>query len=250
MENFIGISREIIEHWIYKDAEYFQVWFEMLYRARFLREPKTETREGQLVTMHYGQFLFGRNGWSKRLTISSKRLQNLIKLLIKDDMIKLVKKYPKFTIYEVVNYEKYNKKGQQENQEEQGIEGNDGSAGGQHRGTKEDSKYSKDNIIIMNFEQKDFIKTLKTIENYPLDIAKDIEYFNILEQRYPQLDLVEAVKDFATYKLDNPFKKKDNPRSQLNTSCKNYTKWGKCIKKQQLGRPNDLAQDYLNLIED
>ncbi|KJS85006.1 MAG: hypothetical protein JM58_09580 [Peptococcaceae bacterium BICA1-8] len=126
MDNFIGISREIIEHWIYKDAEYFQVWFEMLHRARFLKEPKTEIREGQLITIHYSQFLFGRNGWSSRLSISEKRLRKLMDMLITDNMIKLIKKYPRFTLYQVINYEKYNKKGQQENQEGQGIEENKG----------------------------------------------------------------------------------------------------------------------------
>ncbi|KJS85005.1 MAG: hypothetical protein JM58_09575 [Peptococcaceae bacterium BICA1-8] len=89
----------------------------------------------------------------------------------------------------------------------------------------------------MTSEQEEFIKTLKTIKDYPLDKTKDIEYFETLEQRYPQLDLVEAIKKFAAYKLDKPLTKKSNPRSQMNDSFKNYTEWGTCLKKLQLVKP-------------
>lgn len=107
-KGFIRISRCIVDHWIYQDAEYFKVWFEILIRARYLAEPTTTLVYGQLVTLNRGEFIFGRQSWSKRLGISEQRLRTLIDKLIQDNMIELVKKYNKFTIYRVVNYEKYN----------------------------------------------------------------------------------------------------------------------------------------------
>lgn len=107
-KGFLRISRCIIDHWIYQDAEYFKVWFEMLFRARYSTEPVTKLVYGQLVTLNRGEFIFGRQSWSKRLGISEQRLRTLIDKLIQDNMIEVVKKNNKFTIYRVINYEKYN----------------------------------------------------------------------------------------------------------------------------------------------
>lgn len=105
---YIGISREITDHWVYKDADHFKVWFEMLYRARYIKEPKTDYIDGHLVTLEYGQFIYGRVSWSVRLKVGEQKLRTLIKKLLGDQMIERVKDYPKFTVYFIKNYEKYN----------------------------------------------------------------------------------------------------------------------------------------------
>lgn len=117
MENFIPISRDIVDHWIYKDAEYFKVWFEMLHRARYSEEPKTDMEKGQVYTIHRGEFMFGRPSWSGRLGISEQRLKTLMKKLTDHDMISLVCSYRYFSIYRLNNYENYNKINQQSNQQ-------------------------------------------------------------------------------------------------------------------------------------
>jgi hypothetical protein len=108
LDGYIGISRGITDHWIYKDAYHFKIWFEMLYRARYIKEPKTDYVDGYLVTLEYGQFVFGRVSWSNRLKVGEQKLRTLIKKLSDDQMIEHVKDYPKFTIYLIKNYEKYN----------------------------------------------------------------------------------------------------------------------------------------------
>lgn len=105
---FIGIDRGIIKHWIYEDAEYFKVWFEIIYRARFSFEPEKKLIDGKHVTIEYGQFIFGRTSWSDRLKVSEQRLRTLFTKLKKDGMIEVVQQLPKCTIYSVINYEKYN----------------------------------------------------------------------------------------------------------------------------------------------
>ena len=108
MTGYIKIHREIMDHWIYKDAEYFKVWVEMLLRARHSREPKTDLHHGIKYTVNYAQFVYGRKEWSKRLGISEQRLRGLFQKLVDDNMIKVVEHLPRMTIVEVINYEKYN----------------------------------------------------------------------------------------------------------------------------------------------
>lgn len=95
-------------------------------------------------------------------------------------------------------------------------------------------KKKKENIkeIIMTSYEAEFISVLETIKNYPLDKSKDLEYMKTLEKRYPTLDLVEAIKKFSVWILDNPFKKNANHRSQINTSFSKYVEWGVCLKKE------------------
>jgi hypothetical protein len=120
---YIGIDRGIVNHWIYKDPEYFKTWFEILYRARYSRETGTELIEGQLVEINYGEFIFGRIKWSDRIGISERRLRTLMDKLIADEMITLVKRAPKFSIYSVNNYAKYRQQNDQhEDLEPQGFE--------------------------------------------------------------------------------------------------------------------------------
>lgn len=251
MRNFIGISREITDHWIYRDAEYFKTWFEMLCRARFASEPSTELIEGQLVTLERGYFIFGRKSWSQRIGISERRLRTLIDNLAKDNMIANVKKYSKFTVYKIVNYEKYNPIFDHQNDQQQTAEIEQPQESNVHQPdhqatnsrppsdhqatTKEqrnkDNKDNKDNIIVLNSEEAQFIKILEGVKNYPLDRQKDLEMYNRLKERYPTLNLLESIKDWATYKLDQPLKaNKCNPRSQINTSFQNYVKWGRNLK--------------------
>ena len=245
-KGFLRISRCIIDHWIYQDAEYFKVWFEMLFRARYSTEPVTKLVYGQLVTLNRGEFIFGRQSWSKRLGISEQRLRTLIDKLIQDNMIEVVKKYNKFTIYRIVNYEKYNQHtNQQEMAENQYIQNSNNLQTNQQTTynqptnnlqvtTKEESnkvnKVNKD-IYILTEDEKQFLDVLSQIENYPLDRKKDIEMYHASEERYPELNLIEAINQWRVYKLDKPLTKKSNPRSQINTAFRKYIEWGKCLKK-------------------
>jgi len=125
MPGYIKLYRDIQEHWIYKDSDYFKVWVEMLINARFSKEPKTDTYKGTLYTIYYGQFIYGRPAWSKRLGISEQKLRGIVNKLVKDSMIKIIEHLPSSTIAEVVNYEKYNQHdNQQTDIERSSTEGN------------------------------------------------------------------------------------------------------------------------------
>lgn len=127
MAGFIGIDRGIEEHWIYQDAEYFKVWFEILLRTRYSTEPEKKLIEGKFVTIEYAHFIFGRISWSDRLKVSERRIRTLFDKLIQDGMIRVVSKYPKFTIYHVLNFSKYrpifDHHSDQQNDQQQGCMG-------------------------------------------------------------------------------------------------------------------------------
>jgi predicted phage replisome organizer len=102
----------------------------------------------------------------------------------------------------------------------------------------------KENIIILKPEEAQFMDVLKTINDYPFDRAKDLEMYNRLKERYPELDMIESIKDFAIYKEDNPFKVKDNHRSQVNTSFKKYKEWGRNQRKQETPKTGGTSNSF------
>lgn len=85
-------------------------------------------------------------------------------------------------------------------------------------------------IYIMSDDESKFIELLSKIDKYPLDRKKDLEMYKSLEERYPSLNLLEAIEQWKMYKLDQPLKVKSNPRSQINSAFKKYVEWGKCLK--------------------
>ena len=86
-------------------------------------------------------------------------------------------------------------------------------------------------VYILSNDEKEFLDILTRVENYPLDREKDLEMYKTLKERYPELDLLEAIENWRLYKLDKPLAKNSNPRSQINNSFKKYVEWGKCLKK-------------------
>jgi len=87
--------------------------------------------------------------------------------------------------------------------------------------------------IILTEDEAEFIEILKGVKSYPLDRERDRDLHQTLTQRYPELDILDVARDWATYKLDKPLDAKANPRSQLNTACKKAQEWGKNKKPQK-----------------
>ena len=99
-------------------------------------------------------------------------------------------------------------------------------------GSKQEYIRSKqEDIYILTQDEEAFLNTLSQIENYPLDRKRDLEMYRNLAERYPELDLCEAIEQWRVYKLDKPLTERSNPRSQIDMSFKKYTEWGRCLKK-------------------
>ncbi len=60
------------------------------------------------------------------------------------------------------------------------------------------------------------LNVLKTVKNYPFDAKTDLEAIRNLAADYPDVDLLQEVKHWATWVLDKPLQKgKSKPRSQI-----------------------------------
>jgi hypothetical protein len=99
MSGYIQIGRELQNHWLRRDKDYWMVFCEMYFVARFSDKPEKRTIEGIEVTIHQKEFIFGRPAWCRRLDISDQRLKTLIKKLVAEGFIRRTQKFNKFTVY-------------------------------------------------------------------------------------------------------------------------------------------------------
>jgi len=64
--------------------------------------------------------------------------------------------------------------------------------------------------------EKDCLNTLRAVENYPFDFAKDLDMLRIFMLDYPEIDILTELKKWRDYKRDKPLiKNKSSPRAQL-----------------------------------
>ena len=73
---------------------------------------------------------------------------------------------------------------------------------------------------------------LTTIPGYPFKANIDIPLLKEKERDYPEIDTVSLLKGWKIYLVDNPLKKKSNPRSQLNNQFEFARKYGKYKKPE------------------
>jgi len=110
LQNFLPLRREVRKHWVYQDNDYFKIWVEMLFTARFSEVPKKELYRGSLYTLNHGEFLFSRITWGERLSVKDHKIKKAIKLLNDDGMIEKIGRVGSSgaTIFKIINYKKYN----------------------------------------------------------------------------------------------------------------------------------------------
>ncbi len=91
--------------------------------------------------------------------------------------------------------------------------------------------------VVLLPDEVEYIATLETVEDYPVDRKTDLEYYHTLQVRYPQLNVLDTVRDWAIYKKDKPLQENSSPRAQINTFCKNDVRWGRNLKQIQPRAP-------------
>jgi hypothetical protein len=253
-EGWISLHRKVLENWIWniKKFDKAHAWLDLLLKVNHqlgkvsIGNKIVEVNRGETITSELK--LSERWGWSRNA------VRNFLGQLESDRMIEKKSIAKQYTVIRIINYGKYQlgtSKGIMEGTDttsicddaETSISTNKGQQDGNGTTNREQQKYinnnennktkinneEKDNIIYSD-EGKEFLSVLKSIENYPLDEKKDLELYYTIEKRYYTLDILEAVKDWATYKLDKPLTIHDNPRSQLNTYCRNLTKKNQTLK--------------------
>lgn len=257
-EGWVSIHRKIWGSWIWQINEKFDkrsAWIDLI---MLVNHTKGKVVIGtKVLEIERGQHLTSEVKLASRWKWGRKAVNSFLKTLERDEMIRRMPEYKKYTIIEIVNYDNYQNyttKDASQTENSSGLDANQGTRADtilvqqesnigakkeQERSInnnkyKVNNKDNEKNNIILTKEEEEFISILRTVENYPLDREKDVEMFQKLKAKYPTLNILETTKDWAIYKMDKPLKKGDNPRSQLNTSCGNYIKWRKHTKEGEL----------------
>lgn len=118
MSGFIPIGRELQNHWVRKDKDYWNVFCEMYFLARFSSKPEVREIDGIEVTINQREFIFGRSSWSTRMDISERRLRTLVKKLVDEGFIHQVSTYSKFSIYSFDYVPEMNQKSDQQHDQQ------------------------------------------------------------------------------------------------------------------------------------
>jgi hypothetical protein len=238
---WIKLHRQIQKHWLWMSEKPFDkrsAWIDMLLMANHdnnkfvLGNELVEVKRGSFITSELK--LMERWGWSKT------KVRNFLDLLKRDSMI-VKKSDRKKTTITIVNYSDYQdtqttEKPQEDHEEtakkpQEDINKND-------KNDKNDKKLVIDPFLL------ELMNNLKEVNNYPFDFDKDAEFLKALLVDFPTINIQEQIKKWAIYILDNPFKKKSNPRSQFRNWCKNAAKWQKEKTQKQKTWGNKAYQPW------
>jgi len=74
-------------------------------------------------------------------------------------------------------------------------------------------------------DERQALALLKDIDNWPFDFETDLEKLRELSVDCPDIDILEQVKKYRDYKVDNPLTKKSNPRLQLRNWMEKAQEW-------------------------
>ena len=81
---------------------------------------------------------------------------------------------------------------------------------------KAEEEATATNQANLSPHEKDCLNTLRAVENYPFDFAKDLDMLRIFMLDYPEIDILTELKKWRDYKRDKPLiKNKSSPRAQL-----------------------------------
>lgn len=246
LSGWIRLHRAVRENWTFKEKRKFsrfEAWIDLLLEAN--HKDNKFILGSELVECKRGQIVISKRQLETRWGWSNTKVDNFLELLEKDGMVTHFSDNKK-TVITIENYDLYQSSNDTETPQEHHT--SETETFGKHMENEQtrminNDKNEKEDIVILSEDENKFISILSKIENYPLDRKKDLEMYHSLDERYPELDLLEAIEDFRQYKMDKPLQKKSNPRSQINTSFKNYVKWGKCLKKNKPVTKSETYED-------
>lgn len=102
---WIKIDRGITDHWIFKDAEKFKWWFELLLMANW--EDKKVMHDSHLFTLKRGQMIASVSFLCQKWEKSNKTIIKFLHLLEQEGMITRSIVHRQTPIITICNYEKY-----------------------------------------------------------------------------------------------------------------------------------------------
>jgi len=237
VSGWIKLHRCIQDHWLWQEKPFDKraAWIDILLMVNHA-DQKVAFRN-ELVGVQRGERITSEPKLAERWGWSRTKVRNFLNLLEKDGMIENKKENRKRTRLRVLNYDVYqgtkdNEKTSRKQAENKPRTSREQAEDINKNDKKEkNDKNDKEDIYILQPDEVRFLSTLEKIPHYPADRKRDLEMYQTLKDRYPELDLCEAIAQWRMYKLDKPLTEKSNPRSQINMAFKKYTEWGNCLKE-------------------
>lgn len=165
-------------------------------------------------------------------------IQRAKKVMVKYDKIKVLKN----NIIQIVNWKKY----QSEYQRQKPYRSEDGQKLLRKVTTKGDDIEREGEIEIDRDLNKDrdlkedteILSLLSKAKNYPFNKEKDLEFIEGLKTEFPDIDILEKIKQITINWLKFPLTKKSRPRVQIRRWVTNEQKWQKeGEKEKKVGAP-------------
>jgi len=105
MVGWIKISRDIVNHWLWQDAERLKWWFDLLFMAAW--EDRQIMHDAHLFTLRRGQVVASVSYLSDRWGKSHPTIIRFLKMLEEEGMIYRQTLYRQTPIVTICNYDKY-----------------------------------------------------------------------------------------------------------------------------------------------
>ncbi len=232
MTGWVKLHRKILNSSVFQNEKLLKTFIWCLMKASHKEYEFLHGR--QKVTLKPGQFITGRKRAGEELDMPPSTAWFYLNLLKADSTLD-IKSTNKYSLITLTNWAIYQSDNDVIDSNLDSKVDNKRTTNGQQTDTYKNDKNvknDKEDLIYLTAEEGRFLETLAAIKNYPTDRARDYELYRTMAERYPALDLVAAVEQWAAYKLDKPLTDKSNPRSQINTAFKKYLEWGKCLKER------------------
>lgn len=193
------------------------------------------------------------------LKCDSMLIKRAKRVMVKYDKIRILKN----NIIQIVNWEKY----QSEYQRQKPYRSIDGQKLLRKVTTEGDLQKEKEMEIRIEGdrdrdleEDKKILTLLSKVKNYPFNKEKDLEFIQGLKVEFPDVDVLEKIKQITINWLKFPLLKKSRPRVQIRRWVTNEQRWqkegdasrgvGKSYTKEEEFLPMEVLNKAYKIIQD
>ena len=218
MSGWIKLNREINNHWVFQNSDYFKWWVDILLEVNYA--PAKVVIKGKVYECGRGEKLYSLDTWATRWKTNKSKVRRYFDLLQKENMIEL-KNETQTTRLKVCKYEDY-----QETEKESETQTKRKRNANETQTTPIKESNNNNNIITINNIEERKLKFAKTlipfVEIYGRDLIKEFyEYWtepNKSNTKYKQelLKTWSLERRLATWaKNDNNFNKQKNGTTKI-----------------------------------
>lgn len=172
MSGWIKLNREINNHWVFKNSDYFKWWVDILLEVNYA--PAKVVIKGKIYECNRGEKLYSLDTWATRWKTNKSKVRRYFDLLQKENMIEL-KNETQTTRLKVCKYEDY----QETEKESETQTKRKRNANETHLTPIKESNNNKEIIYSIESRKLKFANTLKPfVDVYGREIIKEFyEYW-------------------------------------------------------------------------